>query len=149
MIYGYHGNVLHVDLTNRLVEVEHPDETFYRKYLGGSALGLHYLLSNTGPGIDPFAPENTLVLALSVITGAPISGQSRMTAVAKSPLTEVVGDSQCGGFFPAAMKFSGFDAVVLKGRADRPVYLWLHDGDYELGDHDVSPHAQRYAAHLW
>lgn len=139
MIYGYHGNVLHVDLTNRLVEVEHPDETFYRKYLGGSALGLHYLLSNTGPGIDPFAPENTLVLALSVITGAPISGQSRMTAVAKSPLTEVVGDSQCGGFFPAAMKFSGFDAVVLKGRADRPVYLWLHDGEAEL----------RPADHLW
>jgi aldehyde:ferredoxin oxidoreductase len=106
---------------------------------GGSALGLHYLLHNTPAGTDPFSPENTLVLALGVLTGAPISGQSRMTAVAKSPLTEAVGDAQCGGFFPAEMKFAGFDAVVIRGCSPRPVYLWLHDGGAEL----------RSAEHLW
>jgi aldehyde:ferredoxin oxidoreductase len=139
MAYGYHGKILHVDLTSGRMEVEEPGEAFYRTYVGGSALGLYYLLRFTPGGVDPLGPENTLVLALSVLTGAPISGQSRMTAVAKSPLTGAVGDSQCGGFFPAEMKFAGFDAVVLRGRSPEPVYLWIRDGQAEL----------RPAGHLW
>lgn len=139
MAYGYHGNILHVDLTRGTLETEHPPEEFYRTYMGGSALGLHYLLRFTPAQADPLGPDNTLILALSALTGAPISGQSRMTAVAKSPLTDTVGDSQCGGFFPAEMKFAGFDAVVLRGRSPRPVYLWLHNGEAEL----------RPAEHLW
>jgi len=139
MPHGYTGRVLHVDLTRRTLEVEQPPESFYRTYMGGSALGMHYLLHQTPPGVDPLGPDNVLVLALGVVTGAPISGQSRMTAVAKSPLTGAVGDSQCGGFFPAEMKFAGFDALVLRGRADEPTYLWIHDGKPEL----------RSAAHLW
>ena len=103
MPYGYHGNILHVDLTTGSIEIERPDESFYRRYVGGSALGLYYLLRLTPPDADPLGSENTLVLALGVMTGASISGQSRMTAVAKSPLTGAVGDTQCGGFFPAEM----------------------------------------------
>jgi aldehyde:ferredoxin oxidoreductase len=137
--YGYHGKILHVDLTRGALEEEHPDESFYRRYMGGSALGLYYLLRNTPAKADPFGPENTLALALSVLTGAPISGQSRMTAVAKSPLTDAVGDSQCGGFFPAELKFAGFDAIVIRGRAEAPVYLWIKDGTPEIRD----------AGHLW
>ena len=139
MAFGYHNKILHADLTTGTLEIEEPGEDFYRTYMGGSALGLYYLLRDTAPGIDPLGPENVLVLALSVLTGAPISGQSRMTAVAKSPLTDAVGDSQSGGFFPAEMKFAGFDAVVIKGRAEKPVYLWMHDGEAEL----------RPAEHLW
>ena len=139
MPFGYHNKILHVDLTTGELEVEQPGEEFYRRYMGGSALGMYYLLRDTKPGIDPLGPENVLVLALSVLTGAPISGQSRMTAVAKSPLTDAVGDSQAGGFFPAEMKFSGFDAFVIKGRAEKPVYLWVHNGEAEL----------RPAEHLW
>ncbi|RME85552.1 MAG: aldehyde:ferredoxin oxidoreductase [Caldilineae bacterium] len=107
--------------------------------MGGSALGAYYLLKHTPAGADPLGPENTLTLALSVLTGAPISGQSRMTAVAKSPQSGAVGDSQCGGFFPAELKFAGFDAIVLHGRASEPLYLWVHDGEAEL----------RPAGHLW
>jgi aldehyde:ferredoxin oxidoreductase len=121
------------------LQIEQPGEEFYRRYLGGSAVGLHYLLKLTERGVDPLGPENVLTLALGVLTGAPISGQSRMTAVARSPLTEAVGDSQSGGFFPAEMKFAGFDAVVIRGKAERPVYLWMHDGEAEL----------RPAEHLW
>jgi aldehyde:ferredoxin oxidoreductase len=139
MPYGYTGNVLHVDLTREATYAEHPDQAFYRRYMGGSALGMTYLFNETSPGIDPLSPKNVLVLAVSVLTGAPISGQSRMTAVAKSPLTGAAGDSQCGGFFPAELKFAGFDAVVITGRAPRPVYLWLHDGQAEI----------RPAEHLW
>lgn len=132
MPYGYHNRILHVDLTNGAFEIEQPGEAFYRKYMGGSALGAYYLLRNSPAGIDPLSPQNTLVLALSVLTGAPISGQSRMTAVAKSPLTLGIGDSQSGGFFPAEMKFAGFDAIVIRGRAQRPVYLWIHNGTAEI-----------------
>ena len=136
---GYHGKILHVHLDKLALVVERPDEAFYRKYFGGSALGMHYVLKNTPKNCDPLGPENILVLALSVLTGVAVSGQSRMTAVAKSPLTGAIGDSQSGGFFPAEMKFSGFDAIVVHGKAEKPVYLSLKDGEAEL----------RSAEHLW
>jgi aldehyde:ferredoxin oxidoreductase len=128
-----------VDLSSGLLSVEEPEEAFYRKYMGGSALAMYYLLNELPAGVDPLGPENILVLALSVLTGTAISGQSRMTAAAKSPLTGGIGDSQGGGFFPAELKFAGFDAIVIKGKAEKPVYLWIHDGQYELRD----------ASHLW
>jgi len=139
MAYGYTGKILHVDLTSGMLSVEEPDETFYRKYMGGSALAMYYLLKELPVGVDPLGPENILVMALSVLTGTAISGQSRLTAAAKSPLTGGIGDSQGGGFFPAELKFAGFDAVVIKGKTEKPVYLWIHDGQYELRD----------ASHLW
>ena len=113
MPYGYNGRILHVNLTTGELRVEEPEEKFYRKYMGGSALGLYYLLKEMPAGADPLGPDNVLVLALSVITGAPISGLSRITVAAKSPLTEAVGDSQAGGFFPAELKFAGFEAIVI------------------------------------
>jgi aldehyde:ferredoxin oxidoreductase len=139
MTHGYHGKVLHVNLTNGKFNVEEPGEAFYRKYFGGSALAMHYLLKDMPAGVDPLGPDNILVIALSVVTGAAISGQSRVTATAKSPLTGAIGDSQGGGFFPAEMKFAGFDALVIKGKSPKPVYIWIHDGEYELRD----------ASHLW
>ncbi len=139
MSYGYHGKILHVDLTAGTLEVEEPEESFYRKYMGGSAMGAYYLVKHTPPGTDPLGPENTLSLMVGVVTGAPFSGQSRVCATAKSPVTGLVGDSQSGGFWPAEFKAAGFDGIVIHGRAERPVYLWVHDGEAELRD----------AAHLW
>ncbi|RLD09974.1 MAG: aldehyde:ferredoxin oxidoreductase [Chloroflexota bacterium] len=139
MPYGYHGKILHVHLDNSSFSVETPPETFYRKYMGGSAFGAYYLLKNTPTNIDPYSPENTLVLSVGVVTGAPISGQSRLTATAKSPLTGGIGDSQSGGFFPVELKFAGFDAIVIHGQSPTPVYLWINEGHAEL----------RPAEHLW
>jgi aldehyde:ferredoxin oxidoreductase len=138
-MHGYTGKVLHVDLSAGSLEVEEPPEEFYRTYVGGSAMGLYYLLKHTSAGADPLGPENTLTLALSATTGAPIAGQSRCTAVAKSPLTGGVGDAQAGGFWPAELKFAGYDAIVIRGESPKPVYLWIHRGGYELRD----------AGHLW
>jgi aldehyde:ferredoxin oxidoreductase len=133
------GRILHVDLSNEKLTIEEPPESFYRKYFGGSAMGLSYILKELKPGSDPLGPDNILTMMVSVLTGAPVSGQSRMTASAKSPLTGAIGDSQCGGFFPAEMKFSGFDGIVVRGKAAHPVYLWLHGGQAELRD----------ASHIW
>jgi aldehyde:ferredoxin oxidoreductase len=107
--------------------------------MGGSAMGMFYLLQKTPAGADPLGPDNTLCLMDSVVTGAPISGQSRMTATAKSPLSGLVGDSQSGGFWPAELKGAGFDGLVIRGRSEKPVYLWLNDGQAQLRD----------AGHLW
>ena len=97
MPYGYHGKILHLDLTAEKIEVEEPNEAFYRTYLGGSAMGVYYLLKHSPPGIDPLAPENTLSLMVSVTTGAAISGLCRVAATAKSPLSGAIGDAQGGG----------------------------------------------------
>jgi aldehyde:ferredoxin oxidoreductase len=139
MPHGYNGKILHVDLSSATLSTEAPPEDFYRKYMGGSALNLYYLLKEMAPGVDPLGPENILALSASVVTGVPISGQSRLTASAKSPLTGAVGDSQSGGFWPAELKFAGFDAIIIKGQSPSPVYLWIHDGKAEL----------REATQLW
>ncbi len=131
---GYNGKILHVDLTKGTMTVEEPNEAFYRKYLGGSAMGMHYILRDMPKGADPLGPENVLTLMAGVTTGAPISGQSRLNANAKSPISGGIGDSQSGGFFPAELKFAGFDGIVIKGKSPKPVYLAIVDGKYELRD---------------
>ena len=133
------GTVYHVDLTHGRIETRTiPEETF-RKYPGGSALAAYLLLHTMPRGADPLGPDNVLVMAVSPLTGLAISGQSRMTACARSPLTGAIGDSQCGGFFPAEMRAAGADAIVFTGQSPEPVYLWLHDGVAEL----------KPATHLW
>lgn len=139
MPHGYIGKILHVHLNEKQFEIETPPEFFYRKYLGGSAMGMYYLFKYTPAHADPLGPENTLVLSTGVVTGAPVSGNSRLTATAKSPLTDGAGDSQSGGFFPAELKFAGFDALVIHGRADEPVYISIKDGVPEFHP----------AGHLW
>lgn len=139
MPYGFHGRILHAHLTTGLLWVEEPDEAFYRFYMGGSNFGLYYLLKHMPPGVDPLGPENILTFMLSAVTGVAVSGNSRMTINARSPLSFGIGDSQVGGFFPAELKFAGFDGIVVYGQAPRPVYLWVHDGEAELRD----------ASYLW
>ena len=139
MTYGYHGKILHLDLAQLTTSIEEPDDGFYRKYVGGSAMGAYYLLKHTPPGADPLGSQNTLSLMVSAVTGAPVSGQSRVAATAKSPLTGLVGESAAGGFWPAELKFAGFDGIVIHGQAEGPLYLWVHDGEAELRD----------ASHLW
>ena len=139
MSSGFTAKILHVDLSTSKVEVESPPESFYRTYLGGSAMGLYYILRDTPAGTDGLDPANVLTMMDSLMTGAPIAGQSRITMSARSPLTDGIGDSQGGGFFPAELRFAGFTGIVIKGRAPAPVYLWIHDGEAEL----------RPAGHLW
>ncbi|GAP15823.1 aldehyde:ferredoxin oxidoreductase [Longilinea arvoryzae] len=139
MAHCYTGSILHVDLTSGKLWVENPPEAFYRAYAGGSAMGLYYILKETPPHADPLGPANTLTLFSGLPTGLAIAGQARLAANARSPISGGIGDSQCGGFFPAALKFAGFDGIVIRGQSPRPVYLYLHDGQVEL----------RGAEHLW
>jgi aldehyde:ferredoxin oxidoreductase len=134
MRYGYAGKILHVDLSNHKIEVEEPDEAFFRSYLGGRGIGYHYLMKMVPARIDPFSSENVLVLATGVMTGSPLAASCRFAAVGKSPLTGTAGESEAAGFFGPELKRAGFDAVVFRGKAEKPVYLWVNAGKAEIRD---------------
>ncbi|MBI2847360.1 MAG: aldehyde ferredoxin oxidoreductase family protein [Chloroflexi bacterium] len=136
---GYTGNILRVDLSQGTTTVEHPDETFYRRYFGGAGFVAYYLLKELSKGIDPLGPENRLIFAAGPITGSPIAGSGRHTVGAKSPRSGALAKAEAGGFWGAELKRSGFDAIVIQGKARKPVYLWIHDGEAEIRD----------ATHLW
>ena len=139
MPYGYNGRILRVELEGESISVEEPHEVLYSRYLGGGTLALSYLLKELKPKSDPLGPENILVFAGSVIAGTPAAGLSRFSVAAKSPLTGAFGEAEAGGWWIPELKFAGFDAIIIKGKARRPVYLWIHDGEAEIRD----------GSHLW
>jgi len=128
------AKVLEVDLSNKSVNQKTIPAETYRLYPGGSALGLYLLLQDMPAGVDSLSAENMLIFSVSPLTGLPVSGLSRMTVTTKSPLTGAIGDSQAGGFFPAELKANGWDAVVFRGRADTPVYLFINGEEATLHD---------------
>jgi len=139
MAYGTNGTVLRVDLSRGDVSVESFDEPFYRRYPGGKALAAYYLLHELAPGTNPLGPDNVLVLAVGLLTGAPLSTATRFNAIARSPLTGGFGESEAGGYWGPELKMAGFDAIILEGRSPEPVYLSVKDGAAEI----------RAAGHLW
>lgn len=139
MLHGTTAKILRVNLTIGTWEVETLSETFYRQYPGGKALAGYYLLNEMPPHTDPFAPENLLVLAAGLITGAPVSTATRYVVSARSPLTNAYGESEAGGFWGPELKMAGYEAILVAGRAPQPVYLWIQDGTVEI----------RPATHLW
>src|SRR5690349_8140689 len=139
MTNGYWDRILHVDLDHGETRVESLGEAFWRRHLGGRSLIAHYLLREVPKGADPMGPDNVLVFAAGVLTGIPVPGAGRHSVGAKSPLTGGFGESEAGGFWGAELRHAGWDGIVLHGRADHPVYLWIRDQQVEVRD----------AAHLW
>jgi len=136
---GYAGKFLRVNLTDRTVSVEKMDEKLYRRYLGGNGFIAHFLLKEVKAGIDPLGPENKLVYALGPLTGTSVIASGRNAVGAKSPLTGGIALSQVGEFWGAELKRAGYDALIVEGKADRPVYLWINDQNVNIRD----------AGHLW
>ena len=139
MAPGYLGKILRINLDDLSYTIEEKGEYFFRTFMGGSAMASYFLLTEIEKGIDPLGPENVLVLTTSVLTGAPLPGANRITMAAKSPLSDGFGEAEAGGFFSVELKKAGFDAVVIRGKAPHPLYLWITDGKVEFKD----------AAHLW
>jgi len=128
------AKILEINLSDKTHKVTTLPGEIYRKYPGGSSLGMYLLLNNMKSGIDPLSPENVLTFSVSAFTGFPISGQSRMTVTAKSPLTGTAGDSQVGGFIPAHIKANGYDSIMFKGKAEHPVYVYVDKEKVEIRD---------------
>ena len=132
--FGYLNKILRVDLADSTVKTEDLDKDFMRKYLGGRNLALYFMLKETAPGLEPFSPDNLLIFATGALTGAPGPAICRFNAVSKSPLTGCLGASEAGGFWAPELKFAGYDAIIIKGRAEKPVYIWIHDDTVEIRD---------------
>ncbi len=133
-MHGFMGKILRANLTSGKLSEEKLDESDGRKYLGARGLASKILFEETEKGIDPFGPKNKLIFMTGPITGTPIAGSGRHTVVTKSPLTGAHGEAMSGGYFGPRLKFSGFDGIVFEGASPNPVYLWIHDNEYELRD---------------
>ena len=123
MSKSYTGRVLRVDLSSSRVWTEEPekqDPHFYRRYWGGSCLGTYYLLRELEPGVEPLGPDNVLVFAASVVSGAKAPGLARYAVVAKSPLTGGIGEALAEGHWGPMLKRAGFDAIVVQGGGGEP-----------------------------
>ncbi len=134
MAHGNQARILRVDLSSGSVGVETLDARTCRLYPGGKALAAYLLLRELPPGTDALAPDNVLVFANGLLTGAPMSTASRFTVAARSPLTGGYGESEAGGYWGPELKSAGWDAIVVTGRAARPQWLWIRDDQVELRD---------------
>jgi len=131
---GFVGRLLTVDLSEEGVEQSDLPGLVVRRFLGGRGLNAWLLAENIGPDVDPLGPENVLVLSCGLLTGTEAPASSRLHVGARSPLTGLLGSSNVGGHFGAALRAAGLQAVVIRGRAPRPVLLWIGDDGVELRD---------------
>ncbi len=132
---GYAGKVLYVDLATGNARTEKLDMDLAKKYIGGIGLGMKLWLANSKAGVEAYSPENPLVLALGPVSGTMFpTGGNGHAFISKSPATGGVGEAVSHGTFGAELKRAGYDAIVITGKADRPVFLWIDDDSVQLLD---------------
>jgi len=136
---GWMRKILRVDLMTGKCTVESLDPIVAKDYIGGRGLGIYYLNQEVDPKTDPLSPDNILVMATGPLTGTGAPTGARYMVMTKSPLTGAITCSNSGGLFPTELKRAGFDAIIISGRAEAPVYLWIDQGNADI----------READHLW
>ncbi|WP_423801477.1 aldehyde ferredoxin oxidoreductase family protein [Neobacillus sp. SAB-20_R2A] len=130
---GFKNKEVVVDLSSRTIDYRTINEADAKKYIGGRGLGVKYVLDN-GPDVEPLSPENLLCIMTGPVTGSRSSMSGRLCVVTKSPLTGTVTDSHMGGWTAARLKWAGVDNILIKGKSDQPVYLYIEEGKAELRD---------------
>lgn len=135
----YSGRILRVNLSSGKIWVDEQPDSFYRKWIGGRGVILYYLMKETKSGIDPFDSDNLVIFAPGILTGTVLPGTGRHAVGGKSPLTGALASGEAGGWWGAELKRAGFDALVIHGKSENPVYLWIKDGQVAI----------RSADHLW
>jgi aldehyde:ferredoxin oxidoreductase len=130
---GFHDHVARVDLSEGDVAYESVDDDDARKYIGARGLGVKYVFDQ-GPDVDPLGPDNLLAFMNGPLTGSQTTMSGRIAICTKSPLTGTVTDSHHGGWSGARLKWAGFDGLLFEGKADKPVYAYIEDGEVEIRD---------------
>lgn len=134
-LYGWTGKVLYVDLSQGEIKVESLPTKYYENYLGGAGLNARLLYdhySKVGADLDPLAPRSVVIFGSGSMNGTLLPSSGRLEVTAKSPVTGIFGDSNCGGDFAPEMKYAGFDHIIITGRAAEPVYLWIDSEHVEI-----------------
>jgi aldehyde:ferredoxin oxidoreductase len=133
-VYSYGGSILRVNLTDGAIQRHSTEERLARAYLGGRGLNVKRLWDELSAHTDGLAPENLFIFGVGPLVGTTFPGGARFNVSAMSPQTGILGDSNAGGFFGPELKFAGYDQVIIQGRAEHPVYLWIKDDAVELRD---------------
>lgn len=131
--------IAYIDLSTGKIEIKPIPLDVRRKFLGGRGLDAYLLYNHTEKAVDPLGPKNTLMVSGGILTATLASATARTHVMAKSPLGGMVGSANMGGFFAPELAWAGFHHLVIKGKAGKPVYLWIHNGKIEIRD----------ARHLW
>ncbi len=132
MLKGYAGKILHIDLSDGTHEVTETPQEWAEKYLGSRGFGARILWEELEPDVQPFDPENILVMAAGPLSGVMLPSAGKISFHTKSPATGGYADSNMGGHICAELKFAGYDAVVMHGRAEEPSYLVLDDDEVQV-----------------
>ena len=133
-MYGYGGKLLTVDLSSGRIGERDLEEAFARTYVGGNGFGARLLYDSVPAGVDPLGPENCLIFAPGAFCGSPVLEASKSGFYARSPLTGAFGEAMLGSGMGAELKFAGYDALLITGKAQRWSYLWIDDQVVELRD---------------
>jgi aldehyde:ferredoxin oxidoreductase len=131
---GFAGRIIEVNLTTGAIKKATIGQDVLRKFIGGSGLGAKLFFDGVSPDVDPLSGDNTLFLTTGPVTGANIPGGARSTACFKSPLTNILGESNCGGNFGPELRYAGYDGIAIKGISAKPVYLLIDDDRVEIKD---------------
>lgn len=132
-------NLVKVDLTKKEIKTLEISKDWEKSYLGGKGIATKLLYEELPPKIDPFSPQNVIIFGTGPINGIALPGASRITCVFKSPMTFAYGESQCGGYLALEFKRAGVDFLYITGKAEKPIYLAIQDGEVEIKD----------ASHIW
>jgi aldehyde:ferredoxin oxidoreductase len=133
-MFGYGGHILRINLTDGTVQRHPTEEGLARAFLGGRGLNVKRLWDEVAAHTDGLSPDNVLVFGVGPLVGTTFPGGARFNVSAMSPQTGILGDSNAGGFFGPELKYAGYDQLIIEGRADQPVYLWIKDDQIELRD---------------
>src|SRR4030067_253063 len=139
LMKGFFNQLLRIDLSKQKTTVEPIPDSILRSYLGGKGLGSHLLLKENPPHVDPFSPENRLIFTLGPLADPPFYGSSRFAVFTKSPQTGIYSESYSGGKITSSMSRTGYDAIIIEGKANHPIFL-------EITDREVLFHS---ASQLW
>ncbi len=131
---GYWEKVLRVDLSSGAVTVENVSEEIWKRYLGGSGFGAKVLYDEVGADVGALDKENRLIFATGPLQASRQTGAAKFTVVAKSPITGIFGESAAGAGWGIALKKSGYDALIIQGKSDKPVYLMINDSSVQICD---------------
>ncbi len=129
----YAGKILYVNLTTGKKFIE-PTEKYSKKFLGGRGINQWLLYENVKPGIDPLDPDDIIIFGAGVLCGTLAPTAARLSVVSKNCWTNGLGHGNVGGKFGPELKFAGYDHLIIQGRAEKPVYLWINDDNVEIVD---------------
>ncbi|MFC1901865.1 aldehyde ferredoxin oxidoreductase family protein [Chloroflexota bacterium] len=139
MVFNAYGKILDVDLSSGKITKRDIDPEFARKFIGGMGFSCKFLYDEAGIDVDPLSPENVVIFAAGPLTGTGAPCGSRTEITTKSPLTGIIGSGNTGGLWGTRLRHTGFDTILVRGRAEKPVYIWIDNDRVEI----------REAGHLW